>query len=164
MDILTHIFLPLIFLLAVRISTNWKVLLFIPLAILPDLDVFLGIHRSLLHSLLIIVPLIGLSFVLTKKYYRYVAFFLSSHLFLDFLAGGVPFFYPLYKNGVGMEFPLIVKFASPPSIVEYLPRIVIFHPSPVHGQSYEVFSNFGVASMLLFLAIYYGLKCKKIQY
>ncbi len=154
MDLLTHLFLPLIFLLAAGFSKDLRMLLLSPLAILPDLDVFLGIHRGLLHSLLIIIPLIIFSFILARKYYKYAAFFLCSHLFLDFLAGGVPFLYPLVNTGVGIEFPLVVKFASAPTIVEYLPRLVFSSPSPVHGQSYELFSSFGIASMFLFLAVY----------
>lgn len=153
MDLLTHIFLPLIFIFAAGITKEWRVLLLSPLAILPDLDVFLGIHRGMLHSLLIIIPLVLLSFIFLRRYSKYIAFFLSSHLFLDFLSGGVPFFYPLIKTGVGVEFPLIVKFSSTPTIVEYLPRIVFSAPSSVYGQSYELFSSFGIVSMLVFLAI-----------
>jgi hypothetical protein len=130
------------------------VLLLSPLAIFPDLDVFLGIHRGLLHSLLIIIPLIFFSFIFLRGYFKLAAFFLCSHLFLDFLAGGVPFLYPFIETGVGVEFPLVVKFASAPTIVEYLPRIVFSTPTAVYGRSYELFSSFGIASLLVFVFLF----------
>lgn len=153
MDLLTHVFLPLIFLYSIDLKDN-RVLMLSSLALFPDLDVFLGIHRGLFHSLFIIIPLIALVYFLAKSYYKLSAYFLTSHLFLDFLTGGVPFLYPLIETGVGVEFPLVVKFSSAPVIVEYLPRIVFSTPSSVVDKTFELFSSFGIASMLIFLAIY----------
>lgn len=135
MDLLTHIFLPPM-LFASQVSIEQEALLLAPLAILPDLDVFLGIHRNLL----IIIPFIALLFILARKYHRYAAFSLSPHLFPDFLAGSMLFLYPLVETGVRIEFPFVPKFSSP----------------PVLHQSYQVFPSFGIASMLIFLAIHFS--------
>lgn len=160
-DLLTHIFLPLILLLSIGLARSKRYLFLLsPLAIFPDLDVFLGIHRGLFHSLLIIMPIVLLSLITLRQYSNYIAFFLGSHLSLDFLAGGVPFLYPIIETGVGIEFPLVVRFSSPPTIVEYLPRIVFTTPTLVQGQSYELFSGIGIALLILFGGIYYARRSK----
>jgi membrane-bound metal-dependent hydrolase YbcI (DUF457 family) len=56
MDLLTHIFLPLIALYSVG-EFRKKYLLLSVFAIFPDFDVFLGVHRGLFHSLIFLLPL-----------------------------------------------------------------------------------------------------------
>jgi len=100
------------------------------LAILPDLDVFLGIHRGILHSLVSLIPVTLLTLLLgrllrSEVRYAYTAIFflLLSHIFLDFFAGGVPFLHPIVYIGVG-EFPLKVSFGSNIVIEDFMPRLV----------------------------------------
>lgn len=98
MDPLMHLLLPLLFLLAIKVDTK-KVLLFAPLAILPDFDVVFGLHRAVLHSFIpvLVVP-IGL--IMYSKFKRpdwmlsalLVQFYLASHIVLDL--GGVAFAWP----------------------------------------------------------------------
>ncbi|MGB7531456.1 MAG: metal-dependent hydrolase [Halobacteriota archaeon] len=160
MDILTHIFLPLIALYSVG-EFKKKYLLLSVFAILPDFDVFLGVHRGLFHSLIFLLPLAVLLMLLeygllSKIKYSLVAiFFLSSHLFLDALAGGVPFFYPVIDTGVGIEFPFVIEFGSSIIITEFLPKLVYITPELVHGKSFNAFSSFGIAAMILFGFMYY---------
>lgn len=157
MDLLTHVFLPLALVYGARMNGvgNRSIVLLSFFAILPDSDVVLGVHRGLFHSLLFVVPVIVVAFFVAKKYAKYVAFFLFSHLFLDFITGGIPFLYPVVGTGFGMEFPLVLKFGSLPAVVEWLPRIIPYTPIEIHGRVADVFSSFGVASFLLFLIIYY---------
>ena len=160
MDILTHIFLPLIALYSVG-EFKKKYLLLSVFAIFPDFDVFLGVHRGLFHSLIFLLPLaVFLMLIeyelLAKIRYSLVAiFFLSSHLFLDFLAGGVPFLYPVIDTGVGIDFPFVIEFGSSITITEFLPKLVYITPELVHGKSFDAFSGFGIAAMILFAFMCY---------
>ncbi|MCX6657838.1 MAG: hypothetical protein NTY62_04020 [Euryarchaeota archaeon] len=98
MDPLMHLLLPILFLLALRLDTK-KVLLFAPLAVLPDFDAAFNLHRAVFHSFIpvIILP-IGL--ILYSKTKRpewmlgslLVLFYLASHIVLDL--GGVAFAWP----------------------------------------------------------------------
>jgi len=105
MDVLTHVFLPLTLIYVVRRNFNEKLFPLALLAVLPDFDVFTGIHRGLFHSLVFLAPLsaliIGVEYAVSKRlrYSPIALFFLYSHLALDFLSGGVPFLYPFVELG-----------------------------------------------------------------
>jgi len=162
MDVLTHVFLPLTLIYVVRRDFNEKLFPLALLAVLPDFDVFTGIHRGLFHSLVFLAPLsaliIGVEYAVSKRlrYSPIALFFLYSHLALDFLAGGVPFLYPFVELGVGVEFPFVIKFGGSVSIVDVVPKLVYCYPQPVHGEV-NAFSGFGVASALLFVAVYWSI-------
>ena len=162
MDTLTHLFIPLIVVYVVgmnRLKTSHLFCLSF-FAILPDFDVFLGVHRGLFHSLLFLIPL-SVSIMIVEystknriNYSLFAIFFLFSHIFLDFLAGGVPFLYPLIATGVGVEFPFVIEFGSSITVKEFLPKFVYFTPESVHGRSFNAFSGFGVVSLILFALVY----------
>jgi hypothetical protein len=88
------------------------------------------------------------------RYSSIAVLFLYSHILLDFLAGGVPLLYPLVNQGVGVEFPFIIRFGESISIVDVTPRLVYNCPQPVHGDV-DAFSSFGVANTALFLLTYW---------
>jgi membrane-bound metal-dependent hydrolase YbcI (DUF457 family) len=98
MDPVMHLLLPLLILLALRIDTR-SVLLFAPLAILPDFDAFLGLHRVVFHSFIPVI-VIPVMLILYSKYRRpewmlgalLVQFYMASHVALDM--GGVVFLWP----------------------------------------------------------------------
>ena len=98
MDPVMHLLLPLLILLALRIETR-SVLLFAPLAILPDFDAFLGLHRVVFHSFIPVI-VIPVALILFAKYKRsewmlsalLVQFYMASHVALDM--GGVVFLWP----------------------------------------------------------------------
>jgi hypothetical protein len=150
MDALTHVFLPLTLIYVVRRDFNEKLFPLALFAVLPDFDVFTGIHRGLFHSLVFLAPLsaliIGAEYAVSKRlrYSPIALFFLYSHLALDFLAEGVPFLYPFVELGVGVEFPFVIKFGGSVSIVDVMPKLVYCYPQPVHGEV-NAFSSFGVA-------------------
>lgn len=71
-------------------------------AILPDLDILLGLHRIAFHSLLILVPisavLVGISWRWFSNYREpalFAAFCLLSHPFMDWLQGWVALLWPI---------------------------------------------------------------------
>ncbi|MDJ1420979.1 MAG: hypothetical protein M5U10_03575 [Candidatus Methanoperedens sp.] len=76
------------------------ILLLLPLAVIPDLDTFLTLHRALLHN--IFIPLILLLFGLLLKEKRTMfnigAVYTASHVFMDMFDGGVVLFYPFYNQ------------------------------------------------------------------
>jgi len=160
MDLLTHIFLPLIALYSVKKKIKLSILPLAFFGIFPDFDVFIGIHRSLFHSLLFLIPLLVILYSIEKnsrnegEYSGIIAFFLLSHIFLDFLSGGVPFLYPAVETGIGLEFPAKVGFGSGFYFQDLLPVLVFTTPESVHGKVFEIFSGFGVASFIVFCLIF----------
>ncbi|MBO3810227.1 MAG: hypothetical protein FGF50_11640, partial [Candidatus Brockarchaeota archaeon] len=88
--------------------------------------------------------------------------FLSSHILLDFIAGGVPFLYPLVNVGVGLEFPLILRFGESVSLVDVSPKIVYNTPQQVYGEV-NAFSEYGVASTILFITIYWRSRKERVN-
>ncbi len=162
MDILTHVFLPLT--LVYVLKENFRIQHFplALLAVLPDFDVFTGVHRGIFHSVLFLAPLavgmLAFEYVLKKRLKISVVavFFLFSHIFLDFIAGGVPFLYPLVNMGVGIDFPFILWFGGNVSVVDVSPNIVYNVPQQVYGEV-NAFSEYGVAWAIFFLIIFWRL-------
>lgn len=77
------------------ISLSW-------IAILPDIDILLGLHRIAFHSLLVLVPistiLVGVTWRWFSSYREpalFAAFCLLSHTMLDWLQGWVALLWPL---------------------------------------------------------------------
>ncbi len=96
-----HLIVPLLALLiVVRREDHRYILLLLPLAVIPDLDTFLALHRALLHN--IFIPLILLLFGLLLKEKRTMftigAVYIASHVFMDMFDGGVVLFYPFYDQ------------------------------------------------------------------
>jgi len=112
MDPFVHLLLPLVFLLALRLDTR-KVLMFAPLAILPDFDAVFGLHRAVFHSFIPVLVL-PIALIAYSKYKRpewllgalLVQFYLASHVVLDL--GGVAFLWPFTTDQV--FFDPVVRF------------------------------------------------------
>jgi len=139
-------------------------IILIPFTILPDLDKLFEV--GLLHSLVTIVPIsILLIFIeriagklMNKNSYEYsltASFYMFSHLFLDILDGGpVTLLYPFVKTGIGLIFPATIELGLNPfniQVKNLLPSLILTFPE--ESRSYEIFSGFGVSSMILFLLI-----------
>ncbi|NHW23944.1 MAG: hypothetical protein HA489_06830 [Archaeoglobales archaeon] len=155
MDLLSHIFLPLILLVAIgRLRANYIPLAF--LAILPDFDKLFLV--GILHSVIVTVPIFAAFFYLEKRIKHgyeislVSSYFFFSHLFLDFLDGFVPLFYPVSKIGVGIVFPAKLLIGKSSVTVEDIsPQLVFSELKP--SNCYDLFSGFGFASMILFFLI-----------
>jgi hypothetical protein len=160
MDILTHIFLPLTLVYVLRGDFKTKHFPLALLATLPDFDVLTGIHRGLFHSIIFLAPTSALTLLVEYalkrrlKYSLIALLFLYSHIILDFLSGGVPLLYPIANQGIGVEFPFIIRFGESISIVDATPKLVYNHPQPIHGEV-DAFSSFGVANTALFPLTYW---------
>jgi membrane-bound metal-dependent hydrolase YbcI (DUF457 family) len=134
MDSLFHFIFPIIAALAAKVHVKHEIrniLIVGVLAVLIDVDHFVGVERATFHNIFvtfllpIIIIILAFSF---KTNYSFKGFsillliFLSSHTFLDVFSGppGVALFYPIsdtyYSLEFGVTIPLKTKFA--PSIME----------------------------------------------
>ncbi len=124
MDPVLHLLLPILFLLAIRIDPK-KVLMFAPLAIIPDFDAAFGLHRAVLHSFvpILVVPI---AFIIYSKLKRpdwmlgalLAQFFLASHVVLDL--GGVAFLWPFVKDQFYFEPELQFNLAGGVNFIFHL--------------------------------------------
>lgn len=168
MDPLAHVFLPLSAAIAIDegFSHPRYRLTIAGFGLLPDFDKFVG-QPGLLHSLVLLVPLgatlvgIELAWRKSTELSRYASAFLGSHLVLDFVDGGpVPLLYPFVERGFGLEYHARTVFGGGPIGVDVsgIP-ITLVTESPQRGFRDYVFVNeCGVASVLLFGVIYWGIQ------
>ncbi|MFO8109182.1 MAG: metal-dependent hydrolase [Thermoplasmata archaeon] len=115
MDTFAHITIPLLVLLALKIDTR-KAVIMLPLAVIPDLDLFFRGHRLLFHNLfaILFVPIILTLFIWKYKpeYGNYAwigVFYLTAHLILD-LSEGTALFYPITTDFYQITANLYVNF------------------------------------------------------
>jgi len=105
-EVLVHILIPLMVLLYLRFELKYA-LAYSLFAILPDFDIFFGVHRSLSHSivfiLIIFLPIIVVAQLKSRVLFKRIAvvlFVLLSHIILDVFTGYTPIFYPLYNMAI----------------------------------------------------------------
>ncbi len=98
MDPLMHVVLPVLFLLAIRLEPK-AVVMFSPLAILPDFDAVFHLHRAVFHSFIpvLVIPLALIAYSRLRMpewmlSALLVQFYMASHVVLDI--GGVAFLWP----------------------------------------------------------------------
>jgi hypothetical protein len=166
MDALTHVFLPLTVLYALRpaLFDRPSYLVVGGVGLVPDLDKALG-APGLLHSLVTLVPL-AVALVGVERWRRgrvraslVVAALLGSHLCLDVLDGGpVPLLFPLVDVGLGLQYPVQVTFQASPPWLSFSGAFVAFRNTVPRGgyNTYGFLTGFGVASALAFAVLYAG--------
>lgn len=167
-DFLTHIFLPLTAVYALR-REFFPSPLYLGLGVfglLSDFDKFLG-QPGLLHSLVTLVPLCIVVLGAERawrgesKYGLVVVALILSHLMLDFLEGGpVPLLFPILETGIGLEYPVRTVFGQGPIGLTFEGPIVRLRTTAPTGgfNTYGFITGFGVANALLFLTIYLGIE------
>lgn len=163
MDLLSHLFLPLIPIYLVRrelIATPW-LLGIAGFGLLSDFDKFLGMP-GVLHSLLTLVP-ISLALLGVESWLRdelrlspVIVAFLASHLLLDLLDGGpVPLLFPLVETGIGLQYPARTVFDGSFGVRIDGPLVTLRTAAPrPDNDTYGFITGGGVASMLLFGIVY----------
>lgn len=166
MDALTHVFLPLTAVFALKPEVFGSPARFglAGFGLLPDADKLIG-HPGLFHSLVTLGPLVAGLFVVERRLTGgataslLVAAFLGSHLVLDVLDGGpVPLLFPFVERGAGLQFPARAAFGEGPLGVTIRgPLVANRAGAPRSGfNSYGFLNGFGVASTLLFTTVYLG--------
>jgi membrane-bound metal-dependent hydrolase YbcI (DUF457 family) len=166
MDLLTHVFLPLTvaYVLYPGLFTHPLVYTLAGFGLTSDFDKFLG-QPGLFHSLVAVGPLclvvlaVG-NAVANESHARLVAGFVGSHLLLDVVDGGpVPLLYPFVERGIGLQFPARTVFGRDPLGISVEGQVVatrVTAPRPGFNE-YTFIDAAGVAWLLAFLVIYFGL-------
>lgn len=170
MDILSHFFLPLITIYAVNLDVLPDHHLFLLgfLGILADFDILLGIHRFYLHSPLLVSLLIFPFLLLVKdkkkrKYFLLSAYFLYSHILLDFFTGGVPLFWPISQIAIGIEFSFTVALGSSISLEKVGIDLIITEPTTITYGHFSLITGPGVISAILYCLVISKEVVKKLR-
>ena len=154
---MVHIILPLFVMSMIGMRLRVALPLSL-LAVVPDLDVLFGVHRSVLHSVVVVVmifiPIIIITKVLNERIVKYaIASFMVilSHIFLDMFTGYTPVLWPLFNKSVYIVTSMTVNTVNIYDIK------LTFHMylKPVEFRLHEmdapIFTNSGVALTCLFL-------------
>ena len=154
MDVLSHTFLPLIFLIAIG-KLKARYIPFAFFSVFPDFDKL--ILPGIFHSIIFAAPLLSILFYAERMLFRgyelasISAFFYFSHLAFVFLdEGPLALLYPISNFGIGISFSAKI-FVSNMTVEDLVPEMIYEELKP--SESYELFSGFGFASMLLFFLI-----------
>jgi len=100
-EVLIHLLIPVAALIIAGFDRK-LVLIFCPLAVIPDIDVIFGAHRSFLHSL-IFLGFFSILFLFYTSRYKpqwkthaiIISLLLLSHPLLDFITGPVQLLWPI---------------------------------------------------------------------
>lgn len=100
--------IPLLVMLAIRQLAWRRVVALVPLAFLPDLDYFVGVHRASLHNVFILVPVAAWFWWEMRRgagwaraeYAAIAGGYLGSHLIMDAFVGGISPLWPLDASAV----------------------------------------------------------------
>jgi membrane-bound metal-dependent hydrolase YbcI (DUF457 family) len=157
MELLIHFIIPFTVLMLLGIRFK-KTFLFSLLALTPDFDVFFHIHRSLSHSIFVLLTpfILLLPFLWRFRLQKYavLAFLVvASHPFLDMFTGYTPIFWPLYDQSLWVVLESTAKLGSIPNLalnLKILTEPTIF----TYSETFEgvLFTSQGIiVSALLFL-------------
>lgn len=162
MDTLFHFIFPIMAALAAKVHTKHEVRTIITaafLAVLLDLDHFIGLERATFHNVFItiLIPLIllYLSYVFkmkknTKGFFLLLLIFLSSHMFMDLFSA------PPLGNGIGIETGTGVALFYPLSTTYYAINFNIRIPLQSSSQGMiegYLISSLGFGILMYFMII-----------
>lgn len=183
MDVLTHVFLPLLiaYLFRPSLFRQPRYAMLGGFGLFPDFDKLIG-EPGLLHSVLTMVPvcaiLITAEWVVKNrvKYTPIVALFILSHFLLDILGGGpVPLFYPFISVGLGFRYPMTILFGpgAGPLWIGFDGWPIAVHIGELrtgHSESASVATNgyglinaYGVTTTLTYLLVVVSQEAESIQ-
>lgn len=114
MEPIIHIIIPTLVLLAFMPEIDKKLILaLMPLTVIPDVDLLLGMHRYLFHNIFFVLIVTGIVYLISnrKNIFKFknllpagiALFFLTAHLVLDFGGPGIGLFYPLYDKLIKID-------------------------------------------------------------
>ena len=157
--LLAHIAIAGLVLLVVVKEPKW-VLLLAWVAILPDFDIFLGLHRIAFHTFFLLVPvsvaIIGIAFA---KYPQYkepafiIAFCLLSHTILDVLQYWNAIFWPVpLAFWLNIQITILPTSPIPTPFLILGPMVAPLHVlfEPTTGTLFDPLTTF---IFFLFLAV-----------
>lgn len=166
-ELLIHLLIPTAALIIVGFNRK-LVLLFCPLSILPDIDVFFGSHRGILHSLFILGSISIILIISThyfKPQWKYPAIIISllllSHPLMDLFTGPTQLLWPIDSYYyLWIQAPTIVLSPFSIDFSSFFIKFLILTPQEAAaigaGQPLYLFGNSGIISLILIgLAILY---------
>lgn len=157
MDIIFHALCPLLILVAFRVAPK-KALFMLPFALVPDIDVLLGMHRSVLHSFIpvLIIPACFIVFCYLRKkewfvYSLIIQFYLLSHILFD-LSDGVGFLSPFTQDFYFVRLDLYFSFWGPIPLPDL--RVVYGAISPLpHMSASETLQAYATVNEVGFMML-----------
>jgi hypothetical protein len=166
---LLHFVVPLATLRAVGL--DWKSALFASfVALTPDVDVFLFIHRSASHSIIIllaiVIPILILSYRhrTIQKLTLLAAFAITTHLVMDAFQTSTPLLWPLYNRGIEIVSEVNFQIGSGPILV---PDVAL-KTKPIDFTRFQYFDaplitpeGTGIALILMAPVLLHALICQK---
>jgi len=157
--VLIHLALPIAALIVAGFDRK-LVLLFCPLAIIPDLDIIFGAHRSISHSLF---ALGGISIVLIlyalyfKPQWKNPAIIISllilSHPFMDIFVGPTQFLWPIDSYYyLLIEAPIITLSPLTIDFSAFSMQFLIYTPQEageIMITPFSIFTNEGLIALII---------------
>jgi len=134
------------------------------LALLPDLDALFLVHRSLSHSIVVVLivmtPFLLLAYRFKPRLQGYALLALmvaASHLILDVFAGYTPILWPLYGHSVWIQAGLVAHIGSSPNL---MPNAQLLHKpitfQPLQSLDAPLFTGEGlILSAVLLMAVFF---------
>ena len=169
-ELLIHLLLPAAALIIAGFDRK-LVLIFCPIAILPDFDIFFGIHRSFMHSLFFLGAICAILLLYTiyykpqwKTHAIIISILLLSHPILDFFTAPVQLFWPIQSYFWLRIDPPTLDFATLAiDFGAFVIALLILTPEAAGGileptEPLGLFSNEGLLFLLLMgIAVMYWL-------
>lgn len=128
------------------------------LALAPDLDALFRVHRSMSHSVVVVLLFASAFLVLSLRYpgvRRWIVLGLAgvlSHLALDLFAGYTPILWPVYAYSIWIDTEMMTHIGSSPAFMIYgrvLARPTFFEP--FRTLDAPIFTAPGLAVSLLLI-------------
>lgn len=148
MEPIIHFAVPLLALTLAGVELK-KALPISLLALIPDIDALVLIHRSISHSLLVVLtaatPFLLLSYRIRRGLIKPALlglFSISSHLILDLFNGYTPILWPLYSYSIWIKTGLTAYIGS--SLNLQLSTQVLTKPiefQPLHSLDAPIFTG-----------------------
>lgn len=123
---LIHFAVPFSILVAKGVDSK-RALLLSFIALLPDLDVLLHVHRSWTHSMLIPLAVLATAVLIRRRCSKWLVVALLayiSHLVLDLFTAYTPILWPLYEWPLWLKVSLNVRVASLPMDVKLVVELL----------------------------------------
>ena len=157
--LLAHIAIAGLVCLVLVKEPKW-VLLLVWVAILPDFDIFFGLHRIIFHTLFLLVPIsvaiIGITYRLYPQYKEpafIIAFCLLSHTILDWLQYWNALLWPIpLAFWLNIQITILPTSPIPTPLLIIGPMIAPLHvlSEPSTGTLFDPYTSF---LFLLFLVV-----------
>jgi hypothetical protein len=157
--LLAHIAIAGLVCLAIVKNPKW-VLLFVWVAILPDFDIFLGLHRIAFHTLFLLIPISVAIIIIAYRWFPtykepafIIAFCLLSHTILDWLQYWNALFWPIpLAFWLNIQITILPTSPIPTPLPIIGPMIAPLHV--LHEPSTgTLFDPYTTTLFLLFLAV-----------